>query len=376
MRRAFAVRAAALVAACAAVAGCLPVLKKSLPELEQGQPGFDASVQVRYLGVGGFMVRLGNEAFLTAPLYSNPTLVELDGVQQIPPCLERIRQFHRPTLHPEDIKAILVGHAHYDHLMDVVPVWNMLGHRPPIYGSATTRHILAGYDAEDGPVKNGAVVALDDPAGPPGDVVDHSACSEEQPCEGCSAAVRCAKPASASGKWVDVPSSSIRLLALCAAHPPQLAGIHQWPGCVTAPRTSPPLVATDYLEGHVLAYLIDFMDRPGGKPVFRVYYQDAPAHSKKGWGTIPASWLKERDVDLALLCGGNWDAFDEAEAVARMSKARHIVLGHWEDFFVPQSAPLHPIPGLNGDEYLRRIKKATGKTAIVPAPQVMMRFPL
>lgn len=53
---------------------------------------------------------------------------------------------------------------------------------------------------------------------------------------------------------------------------------------------------------------------------------------------IPDDYVTERPVDLALLCGGNWDRSNEAEAVVRLSKAKH-----WEDFFVPQSArPSHP----------------------------------
>ncbi len=366
----------AVVGLCLAVGGCLPVLETSLSELREGQPGFDTTVQVRFLGGGGFMVRLGSEAFMTAPLYSNPSLVEIEGEAEIPPHTERIRKFHHPTARPGDIKAILVGHAHYDHLMDVAPVWNELSHKPPIYGSLTMRNVLAGYDAEDGPVKNGAVVALDDPDGKVGDAVDYQSCQKPQPCEGCSPAEECPHREQGPGRWVEVPDSRIRLLALCGAHPPQFAGIHKWPGCLKVPRTAPPLFPRDYPEGRVLAYLIDFLDKPGGKPVFRVYYQDAPADSKNGWGMIPASWLADRNVDLALLCGGTWDEFDEAEAVAKIGKAAHIVLGHWEDFFVSQSVPVHPIPTLRGKEYLRRLRKATGVTAIVPAPNVMMRFPL
>ncbi len=358
------------------VGACLPVLRDSLPELQDGQPGFDTTVQVRFLGVGGFLVRLGNDAFLTAPLYSNPSLLELQAESKIPPSSERIGRFHHPTVRPQDVKAILVGHAHYDHLMDVVPVWRELPQRPPVYGSLTMRNILAGHDLEQGPVTGGAVVALDDPNGPLGDAVDYQSCRQPQPCEHCSVAQECPHREPVPGRWVEVPGSRIRILALCGGHPQQFAGIHKWPGCLTAPRTTPPVFPRDYPEGRVLAYLIDFLDRPGGKPVFRVYYQDAPADSRRGWGMIPPSWLGERNVDLALLCGGTWHEFDEAEAVAEIGKAKHIVLGHWEDFFVPQSVRARPLLTLRGEEYLRRLKRATGVTAIVPAPQVMIRLPL
>jgi hypothetical protein len=77
-----------------------------------------------------------------------------------------------------------------------------------------------------------------------------------------------------------------------------------------------------------------------------------------------------------LLCGGNWNVFDRSELVAQGTGVKSIVIGHWEDFFVPQGFPTHEIPGLHGKKFLRLLERASRRRAIVPEPQVMMHFPL
>ncbi len=357
---------------CLVAAGCLPTLGpgQSKPELVQGQAGFETTVQVKFLGVGGFVVRLGHDAFMTAPLYSNPLGTHvLPPEKPIPPDEERIRRYHHPTLRPEEIKAILVGHAHYDHLLDVTLVWKALAHKPPIFGSLTTENLLAGYDSSGGPVQAGATVVLDD-------VADYRQCNKPQPCEFCLPADICpSHPQTQAGTWKPVPGSRIRLRALCAAHPRQFLDTHFWPGCAKTRRSDPPKYSCDYKEGQVFSYLIDFLDA-NGKPVFRTYYQDTPADATAGWGTIPPELLAERKIDLMLLCGGNWNVFDRSELVTQGTGVRNIVVGHWEDFFVDQGFPLREIPGMNVEKFLKLLKAASGKDAIVPAPQVMMHFPL
>jgi hypothetical protein len=362
----------ASICACLALGACLPVLKAkdSKPELVDGQQGYETTVQVRFLGVGGFLVRLGHEAFMTAPMYSNPFGTKLLPPEQpIPPDDCRIARFHHPTVHPEEIKAILVGHAHYDHLMDVVAVWKGLPQRPPIFGSLTMENILAGYDSSGGPVQAGATAALDD-------VADYRQCSRPQPCELCQPADTCpSHPQTQAGTWKMVPGSRIRVMALCAAHPKQFLDTHFWPGCVKARRVEPPKYSCDFKEGQVFSYLIDFLDA-SGRPVFRTYYQDTPADARAGWGMIHPDFLAERKIDLMLLCGGNWNVFERSEQVVRATGVESVVIGHWEDFFFTQDSPVHEIPGLDGKAFLKRLKRASGTQAVVPEPQVMMHFPL
>lgn len=353
-------RTLAVLAAMALSSGCLP---RSLEKnSEAPAPG---KVQVRFLGVGGFVIRRGNDVVMTAPLYSNPDVGTL-LLGKICPNREVLdRYFEEHTLGPEmnDLRAILVGHAHYDHLMDV-PYFLQKAPSARVYGSVTTRRVLSGY-GED--VRR-RVTALNDPSAP---LADFSNCSEE-------ASDGCVRFPGQRGEWVDVEGTNgrVRIRAFCSSHPPQVfRTIHFWPGCQREELTSPPDTAAVFKEGEVFSYLIDFMD--SGRPAFRVYYQDAPVAGPVGW--VPVAVISERSVDLALLCAGNFDAVEEPESVVSENlRAAAVVIHHWEDFFDPTHSQLKTIPGCKVDRFYKRVLARVGgdrSKVHVLAPGVLRNFP-
>ena len=100
------------------------------------------------------------------------------------------------------------------------------------------------------------------------------------------------------------------------------------------------------------AYLIDFLDE--GRPVFRVYFQDSGTNEPVGY--VPVTLLREKRVDVALLCV--WGDFHRLrrhpEGILENTRPRHAVLGHWEDFFVTQDnheidGRIYPIPASGQD---------------------------
>ena len=115
-RRLVALCAAALAAAAACgspprkICFTLPPAPPPVSDLQTGR------VQVTFLGVGGVIVRWQGAAVLTAPLYSNPTVGEM-ALSEIHADPQLIDALLRQDV--SDVKAILVGHSHYDHLMDV-----------------------------------------------------------------------------------------------------------------------------------------------------------------------------------------------------------------------------------------------------------------
>ncbi len=347
---------------------CLPIHRSKLVEID---PGKDSdTVQVRFLGVGGFYIRKGDDAILTAPLYSNPKLPELLK-KPIPPNVARIDRFHPKTA--TDVKAILVGHAHYDHLMDVPYVWQ----RTPdaiIYGNRSMKHLLAGYKRD--PVQDTGIPDI-----PPGKVialnkeganqVDYSMCKangapEEDP--------DCPQKTGGAGGWVSVPKSKVRIRALCSQHPAQFLMFHLWTGCVSDPLKSVPQKADEYLEGETLAYLIDFMDADNRTPLYRIYYQDAA--TSPTIGQVPPKLLQEKAVDLALLCVGSFDTVTDPAHIVANTKPRAVILGHWENFFRPQDKRLKGIPFLDVKRLIRLVKARLPETTEVylPAPQTLFHF--
>ena len=119
-----------LTAARGIVLGCLILLsigcsgvttryqpKPGVPVLAPYEPAYEETIQLRYLGAGGYLIRRGKHAILTAPLYTNPGWLRV-GLGWIAPDTTLIARLHPPTS-PGEVGAILVGHAHYDHLLDV-----------------------------------------------------------------------------------------------------------------------------------------------------------------------------------------------------------------------------------------------------------------
>src|SRR5262245_49614919 len=78
------------------------------------------SVQVRFLGVDGFVFRHGTSSVLTAPLFSRkpvlPTFFAFRFVSDTATMTKALAAYHEDL---RDVQMVLVGHSHYDHLMDV-----------------------------------------------------------------------------------------------------------------------------------------------------------------------------------------------------------------------------------------------------------------
>lgn len=130
-------------------------------------------------------------------------------------------------------------------------------------------------------------------------------------------------------------------------------------------------------------YLIDFLNAAGGVR-FRVYYQDVP--SDGAFGRIPEDVLAEHEVNLALLCAGNWKTVEhhDADCIICNLRPEHVLIGHWEDFFKQQDDPsrIDPAPLQDVGQFkalLRRRMKEVGRNpenVILPAPGLFGTYPV
>jgi len=281
------------------------------------------ALELTYLGAGGFLMRWNGHAILTAPFYSNPGLLQVGLGLPIAPDTELIDR-HLPAV--ADVEAILVGHAHYDHLMDAVYVAEAHAPRAVFYGNQTMAHILAAR-----PPLRGRVVALD---GEAGDWWQ-------------------------AGRWRYVAGRSIRIMALRSEHAPHFAGLTMFGGSVDADQEQLPRTAYGWKEGQTFAFVIDFLDADGSVRQ-RIHYQDAGSNPPAGLPPPTGATFID-PVDVAILCAASFGQVDDyPEAVVRQLHPHTVILGHWESFFQSFERPLQAVPLTDTKELALRL------TAVMP----------
>jgi len=213
-----------------------------------------------------------------------------------------------------------------------------------LYSNVSARNLLAafapdraakcaGKPAQAATIARSRVVAVDDPGA---STIDYTNCPEKRP-----------PGAPLEGTWVRVPGAHMRVLAVCSDHPAQIGPVHYGEGDVDEEECTPPTNMNEWKEGRTVAYLVDFLDTKTDLPVYRVFYQDAPADSPVGH--VPPAFLADKRVDLALMCVGTYDHVDDASPVKALEalRPRYALGGHWEDFFGALDAPPRPIPFLD-----------------------------
>jgi hypothetical protein len=334
-------------------------------------PAAISPLRIRFLGVDGFLVEAGDDAFLSAPLFTRPSMIAAStGIPtSSDPALVASRL---PASALVNVRAVIAGHAHYDHLLDVPAVMS-LAPNATLYSNVSARNLLAAFapdraarcaatTAAANPIARARVVAVDDPAA---STVDYTNCPEKRP-----------TGAPLQGAWMKVPGAHLRLLAVCSDHPDQIGPVHYGAGDVTEEQCTPPTNMNEWREGRTAAYVVDFLDPKTDVPLYRIFYQDAPSGSPVGH--VPAAFLAEKRVDVALMCVGTYDHVDDASpAIALTALApRYALGGHWEDFFGSLDAPPQPIPFLDVAGWATKANAALPPEAEptpTPTPMSMLR---
>jgi hypothetical protein len=144
-------------------------------------------------------------------------------------------------------------------------------------------------------------------------------------------------------------------MALRSDHAPHFDGYTLYHGTRAAPLRTEPQAAHDWLDGETYAFLIDFMASPDST-AFRVYYQDAVAAPPAGFA--PKRLIEERAVDVAIIVPATFDQVDwHPEAVLENLEPRRVILGHWEDFFLPAGEPARALPLADLPHFEHRLER-------------------
>ena len=188
------------------LAGCNGPVQYLQPFSEPREVGCSgtttAVVEVTYLGAGGFLIRHRddamniNRAIMTGPFFSNPGILRSLLGFPIAPDPARIAEFLPPV---GDVAAILIGHAHYDHLMDTIHVAESSAPQAILYGNDTMVHIVNARPAL------------------------RSRAQSLEPLAGNS---------HAPGQWQALAGGGMRVMALRSEHAPQFLGIRAFVGSI------------------------------------------------------------------------------------------------------------------------------------------------
>src|SRR5437868_5674254 len=290
-----------------------PVSRDSLPRWQtcDSAPHCTAEVRLTYLGVAGFLIRAGSEAGMTAPSFTHPSIwavaTPFSPIHSDSQTVDRElrRLLGKDTAVLGSVSAILVGHSHYDHLMDVPLLARRYTPQARIYGSLTTKRTLMGDSSMR--ARAGQIDSLS-----PADSVIGTAWRV--------------------GRWLYSPSRRIRVMALRSSHAPNWWFITLAPCHERVDRTSLPRTGWGWCRGEPVSYIIDLLD-DRGQTTFRIFYQDAVSHPLDVV-LPPFARADQHQIDVAIICAGNFKKLtDYPTLLLAALRPRYVIVGHWEDFF-------------------------------------------
>lgn len=337
LRRVGARLALAVALAATGVAATCPVGPGVEGRVDVAGPDAEA-VTLTYLGVGGWMMEWRGTTVLGAPLFSNPGLVRtgLGAIRSDTAAVDR----WMGRFDVSDAAAILVGHGHYDHLMDVPRVARVHAPEAAILGSRTVKNLLGTWSGVADRVL----------------LVDSLAGTQER-----------------TGRWIEV-SPAVRVMPLESSHAPHFQDLTLYAGTAEVPRTEEPEVAREWLDGPSYAYLVDFLHEDGSV-AFRLYYQDAIPQAPTGFA--PETLMAERPVDAAILIPSTFDQVDwHPEAFVANLRPRWALLGHWEDFWVAPDHETHSMSLADLGYFESRLDRVLEGEFWRPELFTVFRFPV
>jgi len=288
-----------LVAACSRPIKDLPVYYDKAPIKNNDE------LHVGFIGVGCFLIQRGEDAILTDPFVSNPSSGKVVfGKIRIDTAI--VNQYIPET---QNIRMVIIGHSHYDHLLDLPYIASRLNDDVSVCGNETMLHTMAPYHLKQ------PLESMNNKTGN----IDRK------------------------GQWTYSVDSSIRIMPFVSKHPPHMLGIELYKGPLNNDLEKTPLKAKKWKSGLTLSYLIDFMNKTHkGTVDYRIFFQSSPADQPMGF--YPVEMNDEKKVDIAILSAGAVKSVDTyPKEILEQTNPAVLVLAHWENFFRPKDAPLKQV---------------------------------
>ncbi|WP_437289049.1 MBL fold metallo-hydrolase [Sorangium sp. So ce406] len=255
------------------------------------------AVRVRWLGAAGFAVEHAGAVVLIDPYLTRASLRRCVLGRLVPDVAAVAR--HAPRA-----DAIIAGHTHFDHALDIPEIALRTG--ATVFGSRSAAALCRASGV------------------PPSRARD----VERAP----------------GGEPVVAEVGPFRLRFLPSAHSRLMLGRVPFPGDISD-CDQVPLRAERYRCGAVFAVEI----RVAGRLIVHL-----------GSAELVEASLDCREPDLLLLCVAGWTASRAfPERVARALSPRAVLFSHWDNFFLPLDRPAVALPAMQGERLAERLGRAS-----------------
>lgn len=311
------------------------------------------SADVVAMGVAGYLLvpyRDTTRLVLTPPLFTNPTVWwmtlgdPLFGTRADTARIRR-RLAAMPAANATRLArvwAVLVGHGHYDHLMDLPPLAPLMPHAT-VYGSETVRNLLAPVTA----LPDARRVRVEPLAG---------------------------RDSAHPGTAIEV-GPAVRVHATPWAHAPNVGALTIAPGHQRTPRTTLPRTVHGWKMGATYAYSIDLLDADR-RVAWRLVVHDAsagPAVQRRA-AQIMTGLPPAANTAIIMTAAG----FDQVPLYPDILLAhlapQHVLLGHWDDFFRSSEAEERVVRGIRARALIDRLTPFVGMRWSAPRAGAITRF--
>lgn len=276
-------------------------------------------LQLQYLGCGGLLIKYSDQALMIDPFFSNQRFMKVGRSMLLGAKIKSDKKaiaFGRQRILDSleisadelsrDVKAILVAHGHYDHLMDVPYLHKYwFNSQPEVFANTSAINTCSNVIAADKLHNSESMMSVREQTG-------------------------------SSVEFKAADGTLLRIHMQMAAHNPHSNHMKLFSGGVMKPvsyfkRPEDKTSANDWLEGRTLSFLIDIVKEE--KIVFRVFVQSSSCQFPDGMP--PTSLLEEKKVDVAVLGVASYKFSEDSYPCEYLRKLgpSHIIFTHWEDFF-------------------------------------------
>jgi L-ascorbate metabolism protein UlaG (beta-lactamase superfamily) len=266
----------------------------------------DARVRVRWLGTAGFEIRCDNHVVLLDPYITRASLGQC-VLGRISSDIVAIKE------HVPRADAIIVGHTHFDHALDVAAIARQTGAK--VFGSRSAIRLCRAAKIPDSQLH----------------MVERDPGQEAIEAEVGPFALRFA------------PSAHSRFMLGRVPFPGEISDCDDVPVKTGDYRCGAVFRVEMKVAGRTIVHLGSAELTPGGR--------------------IP------RDVDMLLLCVAGWRSSpDLPERVMRHLSPQRVLLSHWDNFFLPIRQPARMLPAMSMPQLVDRLSSLSRDVRIGTLP--------